>query len=80
MKVVCTPTSELDEVKINEVLVPMRIWRGQTEKGTRLELLVLSIIPHPEDIDKLANEMPKFMKPSKSVMQIADFPIDKESS
>jgi len=52
MRVTAEPTPELDNIKINGVDVPMRIWRAWTDQGTRLEMCVLSVIPHHDDEEK----------------------------
>jgi len=79
MRVTAEPTPELDNIKINGVDVPMRIWRAWTDQGTRLEMCVLSVIPHHDDEEKWKAERPDFMKMARSIMQIADFPDERKS-
>lgn len=68
MKVIIEPTPELWPAPVNGVEVPCRIWKGCTDKGTKVELYVLSIVPE-EDVS-LEEEVPEFMRPSREVFTI----------
>ena len=76
MKIVAEPTPEIFEAPINGVKVPVRIWRGRTEKGVELEVLVLSIIPENDfDHARLKEELPPYMRPSRESFHI-DLPAE----
>lgn len=68
MKVTCEPTPEMHVFVINGVDVPSRIWKGTTDKGTRIELIVLSIVPAGDY--SLDDEVPSFMRRSRDVFSI----------
>lgn len=71
MKATLEPTSELYEAPINGVRVPVRIWKGLTEGGVRIEAYVLSITPdNSEDSNRLRDELPDFMVPSRQMYNI----------
>ena len=68
------PTPELYAAPINGVNVPVRIWRGFTNNGAKIEAYVLSITPDTdEDQDKLNQALPLFMVRSNRMYQIAGF-------
>ena len=71
MKVTASPTEEKFDAPINGVFVPTRIWIGKTEGGVEIELYVLSIVPKNDaDSEKLKEEIPSFMKPSRETFTI----------
>jgi hypothetical protein len=71
MKIVAEPTPEIYEAPINGVLVPVRVWRGLTEGGVELEVLVLSIIPkNDEEHVRLKEELPTYKAPSRDVFHV----------
>ncbi len=80
MKVAITPTEELTQVKINGNPVPCRVWVGETDQGTPVELFVLAIIPKdgtdadPAVIEALENELPSFMIKVRKIAAVGDFP------
>jgi hypothetical protein len=71
MKAIIEPTPEMYEAPINGVLVPVRIWKGHTERGVPIEAYVLSITPDNErDLPTLRSELPNFMRPSRETYTI----------
>lgn len=62
MKVICAPTEEMHE---HEHL-PCRVWKGVTDKGTEVELIVAAIVPLARGVT-LDNEVPSFMKRTRDV-------------
>lgn len=72
MKTTVEPTRETDTLKINGADVPIRVWRGTTEGGCRVELIVLSVVPHEEDNERFKREVPSFMVPSRKIMDIGN--------
>ncbi len=68
------PTEEMYDAPINGQKIPVRIWIGKTDKGTEVEVLVLSIIPEAEDLEQFKTELPDFMKLSRKTYAIADWP------
>jgi hypothetical protein len=71
MKIEIEPTPELYEAPINDVLVPVRIWRGRTSGGVAIEAYILSVTPNdPADSDRLRSELPPFMGRSRDTYKI----------
>src|SRR4051812_13096253 len=71
MQILIEPTPELDDMRINGTTVPVRIWRGVTQAGAAVEVLVLSVIPNSEtDSTVFKTELPDFMVPSRQVYEI----------
>jgi hypothetical protein len=73
-KVTAHPTEELTEIKINGHMTPCRIWGAETEKGTLLEMYVLSVVPLESYRDQWDRERPDFMKPTRVLAAIGDSP------
>lgn len=72
MRVIAEPTPEMDELSINGVKVPVRIWRGTTYGGIELEILVLSFMSvNSADHARLQAEQPSYIKPSRDTFKIA---------
>ena len=45
MKITIEPTRELYNARINDTVVPVRMWRGQTNDGIEIEAYLLAIAP-----------------------------------
>ena len=68
MSITIEPTPEVFEVPVNGVKVPTRVWVGTTDKGTRIDVYVFSIVP--TDSNDLAAELPGFMRQTREVCTI----------
>lgn len=66
MKITIEPTLEIVQLTIDGTPVPTRIWSGTTDKGTKVDAYVLSIVPAEEGGD-ISGEVPPFMKPSRDI-------------
>jgi hypothetical protein len=45
MKITIEPTRELYNARINDTVVPVRMWRGRTDDGIEIEAYLLAIAP-----------------------------------
>jgi hypothetical protein len=71
MEVKLRPTREMFNVPANGANVPTRIWMGETQAGVGIEAYILSIVPvRGEDVSRLQEELPGFMRPTREVMRI----------
>lgn len=69
----CVPTAEVWNPRINGAVIPLRVWRAITASGIRVDMHVLSIVAHvPEVTDKLRAELPPYFMRSADTFDITD--------
>ena len=71
MKVTLESTSNLIEVKINGVLVPARIWEGQTDTGIAVHAYITRIaVKETDDTAQFEKELAECRAPSPEIEAI----------
>lgn len=61
------------QLNLNGVVVPVRVWTGTTGVGTRVEVLVVAVLPlvkNQQQLETLCAELPPFMLKSSDLYQI----------
>ena len=74
MKITVEPTREVVNAEINDTIVPVRIWRGTTMEGIRIEAYLLAVAPESKaDLARLQNEFPRFFVSAQEIRKIEDW-------
>lgn len=72
------PTEEMYDAPINDVIIPVRVWKGRAPDGTAIHAYVLSFgVEYEIDDAALKAQLPSFMKRTRQVYAIGDFPQEK---
>ncbi len=79
MLITMQPTEEMYDAPINGQDVPVRIWIGMTDKNTKVEVLVLSVIATGDNdaYEQFKTELPDYMVPNRRLYAIGRFPQEK---